>query len=172
MGFWNAISEFFNGPNTSQGDFKPNGEFARVSDRAITPDDRSTPGLYTSGDAVRKYEALVFSDSPDTLTKEDVRELAAIVKASEQLVEVTTDYKNLTKELAKNETKITRNFAQLKPYVAKQHAYQNREHNKMLHGMDGAAIQYQANRTGRLKGSQRTRQIIGQMQQQQRMLRG
>ena len=164
--------EFFTGPNTNRGDFRPFGEYAPVSDRAITPDNRSTPGLYTSGDAVRKYEALVFSDFPDTLNQNDVRELEDNVKVSEELVQITTDYKNLARKLAKNETIITRNFAQLKPYVAKQHAYQNREHNKMLHGMDGAAIEYQKNRTGRLKGSQRTRQIIGQMQQQQRMLRG
>ncbi len=164
--------EFFTGPVSSpdskRGDYRPQSDYAEVSDRAITPDNRSTPGLYYSGDLVRAVEK-----NGLVVTRENVEEVKAMADSMQQNEQNLNEFSEELKRLATHETGCVKTFSQLKPAIAKQHAYQNREHNKLLHGLDGAAVEYQKTRQKRAQGSQQTLGALAQMQQQQRkMLRG
>ena len=163
--------EFFTGPvstpDPKRGDYRPQGDYAKVSDRAITPDNRSTPGFYYSGDLVRAAEKQEL-----VVSRELVDQVKTMGANMAQNAQNMAEFSEAVQYLGKGELETVRQFAKLKPAIAKLHAQQNQAHNQTLTGLDSVAVQYQSNRQQRLKGSQQIRQSIGQMQQQQRMLRG
>ncbi|MGB3532121.1 MAG: hypothetical protein WBA13_01245 [Microcoleaceae cyanobacterium] len=169
MGFW----EWLLGPrrDTSKGDYEVRGDIATVNEGAISPDDRSTPGLYYSGDLVRAAESNGLA-----INKEIVTEAKRMADTMEKNEENMKEFATQVKRLAKHEAGTVRYFSGLKPRVAQYHAKQFDSHNKQLAGMDYAASNYQKSRQKRLTSAEKVRANLStftiQSQQVRKQLRG